>query len=342
VLDDAAAARPAASQLRGQAADPLLLGAAFLQAPVGIALLDLDGRVTALNAAGEALLGGFDGDLVGASLCDIVAGEAGHAERRARAQLLAGEQAAVRGRWLLAGAGPPVDVAATLLRDGAGEPSGFVVELKMDGVAVNLIYEDGVFVKGATRGDGRTGEDITGNLRTIKAVPLRLRGKPPKVLEVRGEVYMETAEFEKLNQRLGDQIGKTFANPRNAAAGSLRQKDPAVTAGRNLSLICHGIGYIEGARLKSHSDSLQMIRDLGLRTNLNSKTLDTLDDAYRFCVHWQEHRHDVPYEIDGVVVKVDRLALQRGLGVGGREPRGGLRADDASACGGAGAGVGRA
>jgi len=208
-----------------------------------------------------------------------------------------------------------------VVRGLGGDARGFVAELKMDGVAVNLIYEDGVFVKGATRGDGRTGEDITGNLRTIKAVPLRLRGKPPKVLEVRGEVYMETAEFEKLNERLGDQIGKTFANPRNAAAGSLRQKDPAVTAGRNLSLICHGIGYIEGARLKSHSDSLQMIRDLGLRTNLNSKTLDTLDDAYRFCVHWQEHRHDVPYEIDGVVVKVDQIAQQEELGWTSKAPR---------------------
>ncbi|MBA2725766.1 MAG: NAD-dependent DNA ligase LigA, partial [Actinobacteria bacterium] len=146
-------------------------------------------------------------------------------------------------------------------------PDAFVCELKMDGVAVNLIYEDGVFVKGATRGDGRVGEDITGNLRTVKAVPLKLRGKPPKVLEVRGEVYMQTADFDKLNSSLGEADHKTFANPRNATAGSLRQKDPKVTASRNLSLICHGVGFIEGERFLSHWDSLQRIKELGFRIN---------------------------------------------------------------------------
>ncbi|HEY7873595.1 MAG TPA: NAD-dependent DNA ligase LigA, partial [Actinomycetota bacterium] len=183
---------------------------------------------------------------------------------------------------------------------GIGTADAFVTELKMDGIAVNLIYEDGELVKGATRGDGRTGEDITSNLRTVRAVPLRLRGDAPKILEVRGEVFMRTDDFDKLNQQLGEEGVRTFANPRNAAAGSLRQKDPGVTASRNLSLVCHGVGYIEAVRLRSHWDALGMLRDLGLRTNPENKQLGSLDEVYDFCSHWQEHRHDVPYEIDGV------------------------------------------
>jgi DNA ligase (NAD+) len=209
----------------------------------------------------------------------------------------------------------------TRVERGVGRPDGFVTELKMDGVAVNLIYEGGVFVKGATRGDGSIGEDITANLRTIKAVPLKLRGKPPKVIEVRGEVYMRTDDFDKLNARLGEEGLKTFANPRNGAAGTLRQKDPSVTAGRSLSLICHGIGYVEGVRLRAHWEALETIRELGLRTNLENRRLDTLDDVYDFCTHWQEHRHDVPYEIDGVVIKVDSIAQQEELGFTSKAPR---------------------
>ena len=204
---------------------------------------------------------------------------------------------------------------------GIGEAGGFMAELKMDGVAVNLIFEDGVFVKGATRGDGRTGEDITGNLKTVRAVPLKLRGKPPKVLEVRGEVYMRTDDFEKLNVSLGEQGLKTFANPRNGTAGSLRQKDPKVTASRNLSLICHGVGYVEGIRFKSHSEALQATREWGLRTNSENKRLDDLDQVYDFCRYWEEHRHDVPYEIDGVVAKVDSIAQQEELGWTAKAPR---------------------
>ena len=204
---------------------------------------------------------------------------------------------------------------------GIGQADGFVVELKMDGIAVSLIYEGGVFVKGATRGDGRTGEDITGNLRTVRAVPLKLRGKPPSILEVRGEVYMRTDDFEKLNRALGEKDLKTFANPRNAAAGSLRQKDPQVTAERNLSLICHGVGYVEGLRLRAHSDALALVRDWGLRTNPENKRVADLDAVYEFCRHWQEHRHDVPYEIDGVVVKVDSIAQQEELGWTAKAPR---------------------
>lgn len=200
-------------------------------------------------------------------------------------------------------------------------PDAFVCELKMDGVAVNLIYEDGVLVKGATRGDGRVGEDITGNLRTVKAVPLKLRGKAPKVIEVRGEVYMQTADFDKLNASLGEKDARTFANPRNATAGSLRQKDPKVTASRNLSLICHGIGFIEGERLASHWDSLQRMKELGFRVNPKSKRLSTMDEVYGFCTHWQDHRHDVPYEIDGSVVKIDPIGQQEELGSTSKAPR---------------------
>ncbi|HVF52903.1 MAG TPA: NAD-dependent DNA ligase LigA [Actinomycetota bacterium] len=202
-----------------------------------------------------------------------------------------------------------------------GTPGGFVGEVKMDGIAVNLIYEDGALVKGATRGNGLVGEDITGNLKTVRAVPLRLQGKPPSVMEVRGEVYMRTDEFTKLNETLGDAGAKTFANPRNAAAGSLRQKDPKVTASRNLSLICHGVGFLRGARFTSHWEALETLRDLGLRTNPENRRLTTLEEVYEFCAHWQEHRHDVPYEIDGVVVKVDPISEQEELGSTSKAPR---------------------
>ena len=204
---------------------------------------------------------------------------------------------------------------------GIGTADGFVTELKMDGIAVNLIYENGSFVKGATRGDGRTGEDITGNLKTINAVPMRLRGKAPKVLEVRGEVYMRIDDFEKLNRTLEEEGIKAFANPRNGAAGSLRQKDPRITAKRKLSLVCHGIGYAEGVRFGSHWEALETLRDLGLRTNPENKQVPDLDAVYDFCTHWQEHRHDVPYEIDGCVIKVDRIAQQEELGFTSKAPR---------------------
>ena len=204
---------------------------------------------------------------------------------------------------------------------GIGSADGFVTELKMDGVAVNLIYEDGKFVKGATRGDGRVGEDITSNLRTIQAVPMKLRGKAPKVLEVRGEVYMRTDDFEKLNRSLEEHGAKAFANPRNSAAGSLRQKDPKVTADRKLSLVCHGVGYVEGIRFPSHWKSLEAIREWGLRTNLENRRVTDLDEVYDFCTHWEEHRHDVPYEIDGCVIKVDPIAQQEELGYTSKAPR---------------------
>jgi DNA ligase (NAD+) len=197
----------------------------------------------------------------------------------------------------------------------------FMTELKMDGVACNLIYENGVLVKGATRGDGYTGEDITANLRTISAVPLRLMGDPPKILEVRGEVYMGLEEFEKLNQGQLEHGLKPYPNPRNSAAGSLRQKNPKVTASRKLSLVCHGIGYVEGLRFKSHSEALEALRSWGLRTNPNNQVVANLDEVYERCAYWQQHRHDVPYEIDGVVVKVDSIAQQEELGYTSKAPR---------------------
>jgi DNA ligase (NAD+) len=202
-----------------------------------------------------------------------------------------------------------------------GRADAFVVELKMDGVAVNLTYEDGSLVKGATRGDGRVGEDITGNLRTMGAVPLRLRGNPPKILEVRGEVYMRTDDFETLNRKLGEADLRTFANPRNAAAGSLRVKDPGITKSRSLSLVCHGVGYVEGVRWQSHWAALESIKEWGLRTNVENKQLADLDAVYEFCGYWQDHRHDVPYEIDGIVVKVDPIGQQEELGFTAKAPR---------------------
>jgi len=198
----------------------------------------------------------------------------------------------------------------------------YMTELKMDGIAVNLVYQDGVFTRGATRGDGRTGEDITANLKTINAVPLRLRGDDvPDVVEVRGEVYMRTDDFDNLNERLGNAGLKTFSNPRNAAAGSLRQKDPSVTAERKLSLVCHGVGYVKGRRFKSHSEALAFVRELGLRTNSENKVVNDLDDVFERCTYWQEHRHDVVYEMDGVVVKVDSIAQQEELGFTSKAPR---------------------
>ena len=204
---------------------------------------------------------------------------------------------------------------------GIGAVNAFVTELKMDGVAVNLVYERGAFVSGATRGDGRVGEDITANLRTIPSVPLRLRGDHPEVLEVRGEVYMRIDDFEKLNRSLEEQGGRTFANPRNGAAGSLRQKDPKITSDRKLSLVVHGVGHAAGRRFASHSEALEAVKGWGLRTNPENRLLEGLEAVYDFCRNWEQHRHDVDYEIDGVVVKVDSIPQQEELGFTSKAPR---------------------
>jgi DNA ligase (NAD+) len=203
-----------------------------------------------------------------------------------------------------------------------GAGARYVCELKIDGVAVALTYENGVYLQGATRGDGETGEDITANIRTVRAVPQRLQlKKPPPVLEVRGEIYLPVKAFEKLNEELLGQGGRVFANPRNAAAGSLRQKDPKVSASRPLRLWCHGLGVAEGMRFRSHSESLEWMREAGLPVDPHVKVVDTLEEVHEFATSWQEHRHDLDYEIDGAVVKVDQIGYQEELGATSHAPR---------------------
>jgi DNA ligase (NAD+) len=203
-----------------------------------------------------------------------------------------------------------------------GSGARYVCELKIDGVAVALTYEGGVYTRGATRGDGEVGEDITANIRTVRAVPTRLRvEQAPPVLEVRGEIYLPIRAFEKLNEDLSKRGERMFANPRNAAAGSLRQKDPSVTASRPLSLWCHGLGWAEGMRFRSHWESLEWLREAGLPVDPNIALLDSLDEVFEFAQKWQAHRHDVDYEIDGVVVKVDQVAFQEELGATSKAPR---------------------
>src|SRR2546428_5829379 len=203
-----------------------------------------------------------------------------------------------------------------------GRQAGFVCELKIDGLAVRLTYEDGAYVQGATRGDGDTGDDITANIRTIRQVPMRLRDpKPPDVLEVRGEVYLPVKAFEKLNEELMDAGTKPFANPRNAAAGSLRQKDPNVTASRPLRLWCHGIGAVEGKRFQRHSELLDYLGSCGLPVAPQTRRVSSLEEGFAYCERWQKNRHSIDYEIDGVVVKVDQIALQEELGSTSHAPR---------------------
>lgn len=203
-----------------------------------------------------------------------------------------------------------------------GSAADYFCELKIDGTAVNLIYEDGRLIKGATRGDGVFGEEVTANVRTIPAVPLKLRGrKYPKVLEVRGEVYMPVSSFEKLNEELVEKEVRPFANPRNAASGSLRQKDPSLTAKRNLSFVCHGVGVLEGVRPKRHSEQMDLLRELGLRVIAEPEPLADLEQVYEYCRKQEVRRHDFEYEADGVVVKVDDLSQRDELGYTSKSPR---------------------
>lgn len=202
-----------------------------------------------------------------------------------------------------------------------GRPS-FVCELKIDGVACNLVYSGGHLDQAVTRGDGRVGEDITHQVRTIDAVPdwLDLED-PPALLEVRGEVYYPTAEFEAMNAAREEAGEPRFANPRNAASGALRQKDPRVTASRPLSMICHGAGANEGLTVGSHSAFLELLTEAGLPVAAETRTVDSPEEVHAFISHWGEHRHDPAYEIDGVVVKVDDYGQQRQLGSTSRAPR---------------------
>jgi DNA ligase (NAD+) len=199
---------------------------------------------------------------------------------------------------------------------------GFVCELKIDGLAISLRYEDGRLVQGATRGDGRIGEDVTANVRVIDAIPERLPAGAPGVLEVRGEVYMPLAVFERINAAQTEAGLQRYANPRNTAAGSLRQKDPSVTAGRGLAFWSYQLGEVEGGpRFGTHHETLGFLRDLGLPVNPEITRIAALDDVYAFAEGWEERRHDLDYEIDGVVVKVDDLALRDELGFTSKAPR---------------------
>ena len=226
---------------------------------------------------------------------------------------------------------------------GAGFKGPYLCELKIDGLAIDLVYRDGALVKAATRGDGRTGEDVTPNIRTISSIPARLKGSGhPAILEVRGEVFMPVEAFGKLNESLLDAGKAAFANPRNSAAGSLRQKDPRITASRALDAIVHGIGRVEGSsgeegisgeaagpgeegHLEGAPDTqsgwYERLRGWGLPVSNLYKVVPDMDGVREYIADYAEHRHDPPYEIDGVVVKVDQIALQRQLGSTSRAPR---------------------
>src|SRR5699024_9491539 len=188
----------------------------------------------------------------------------------------------------------------------------YVCELKIDGLAVSLTYENGRYVQGATRGDGRTGEDITGNLRTVKSVPLSVA--ETRNFEVRGEAFMPHASFVHLNEAREQNGDMVFANPRNAAAGSLRQLDPKIAASRNLDIFLYGYGEWEIEEVETHSGRLQYLADLGFKTNQEWRICKSIEDVLEFVQYWTEHRNELSYEIDGIVVKVDDLNDQDILG----------------------------
>src|ERR687893_445176 len=201
----------------------------------------------------------------------------------------------------------------------------YLAELKIDGLAVNLLYENGRLVRGLTRGDGRAGEDITLNLRTLDDIPDRLRSGTeypvPELLEVRGEVFFRLADFAELNARLVEAGKAAFATPRNSTAGSLRQKDPRVTATRRLRMLCHGLGRRRGFEPGRQSQSYEALRAWGLPVSEHTRLLSTIDELIEHIAYWGEHRHDLEHEIDGVVVKIDEVPAQRRLGSTSRAPR---------------------
>jgi DNA ligase (NAD+) len=208
---------------------------------------------------------------------------------------------------------------------GQRDPIEYVAEPKIDGLAVELVYVDGLFVQGSTRGDGVRGEDITQNLRTIKTIPLRLMtvAHDPilRRLEVRGEVYMTKRDFQRLNAHREEEGEPTFANPRNASAGSLRQLDPRITAGRPLAMFCYGVGVVEGVTFPTHWEVLQSLARWGFRINPHGERCQGIEAALGYYERLREQREELPYEIDGVVVKVNALALQEVLGTRSRSPR---------------------
>jgi DNA ligase (NAD+) len=206
-----------------------------------------------------------------------------------------------------------------------GQVPEYLCELKVDGLAIALVYEHGRLIRGVTRGDGRTGEDVTGNVRTIKGIPITLKGSAeypvPELVEVRGEIYFPSAQFEEFNAWSMEHEGRSYANPRNTAAGSLRQKDPRVTASRPLRMVVHGIGARRGFDVTSQSHAYELLHAWGLPTSDRIKVVDSLDAVLEYIEYYGKHRHDVEHEIDGVVVKVDDLALQGRLGATSKDPR---------------------
>ncbi len=208
-----------------------------------------------------------------------------------------------------------------LAREGISEPRfRFVVEPKIDGLAISLVYRDGVLERGATRGNGEVGEDITHNLRTIGAIPLHVDGVPA-LLEVRGELYMSLKDFAALNERRAQAGQSTFMNPRNSAAGTVRQLDPALAAQRPLSIWCYQVGVVEGVAFHTHHEALAWLKERRFRVNPDIQLLDSEEEVIEQCLAWQHRRGELDFEIDGVVVKVDDLELQRRLGSVGRDPR---------------------
>ncbi|KLO33350.1 NAD-dependent DNA ligase LigA [Mycobacterium haemophilum] len=221
--------------------------------------------------------------------------------------------------------GDELDAWVTRIRAEIGDDVHYLCELKIDGVALSLVYRDGRLTRAATRGDGRTGEDVTLNARTIEDVPERLTASDiyplPEVLEVRGEVFFRVADFQALNASLVEEGKNPFANPRNSAAGSLRQKDPAVTARRKLRMICHGLGHIEGFRPATQHQAYLALQAWGLPVSEHTTLVNDIAGVQGRIAYWGEHRHEVDHEIDGIVVKIDEVALQRRLGSTSRAPR---------------------
>ena len=205
----------------------------------------------------------------------------------------------------------------------AGKTVEYVVELKIDGLAISLQYENGTLVRGGTRGDGRTGEEVTPNLRTVASIPLRIRGKKvPQLLEVRGEVYIRKSDFEALNAARERSGLAPFANPRNAAAGGVRQLDPKLTAQRKLSFFSYSIGNADAiAGIHGQFEALTFFREAGFPVNPHVTKCKTIDEVIAFCANWEERRDGLDYEIDGVVVKVNDFATQDRLGAVGKDPR---------------------
>jgi DNA ligase (NAD+) len=204
-------------------------------------------------------------------------------------------------------------------------PTSYLCELKIDGLAINLLYENGRLTRALTRGDGRTGEDVTLNMRTLDGVPEQLSGTDefpvPRLVEIRGEVYFRVEDFAELNAKLVEAGKPAFANPRNTAAGSLRQKDPKVTASRKLKLICHGLGKREGFEPARQSEAYDALKAWGLPVSEHTKVISDRSELFAHIEYWGAHRHDVEHEIDGIVVKVDEVAKQRRLGSTSRAPR---------------------